>query len=365
MKKSFSEDETNSTNLSSKNVSVDATDIIPTAPIIEPPKHKCFEVLQLKRRAVKKMSDRIDVLSAIVDLSVKSYIPKSMLDDEEFHHWHCLTSAFSNKPRSWSMDKTADCMCRFDVIMDRTNAAKDQVRLRYPAAITNFLNFMKLVHNEAEVAINENLHSRRVKLGNQKGNNMLQDNVDLSKLDNDSFDTENCVVCHHKFVMPIGMDINEITQFNTKITKAHSIKMTEWNNTPFRKKGTKPRPGKGVSQHLACMCCKMTCIDNVNGAGCLKCESACRNAIAQGSEARPFFDKNFESTCMVCKCACNVIYFRHEGKKFAKQRQIEIERKNNTLSQPKLNAFFAFTKDIKTITHDYIDKGKNINDALA
>ena len=109
----------------------------------------------------------------------------------------------------------------------------------------------------------------------------------------------------------------------------------------------------------------MTCIDNVNGAGCHKCKSACRNTIAQGSKARPFFDKNFEWTCMICLCACNVIYFRHEGKKLAKQRQIEIERKNNTLSQPKLNAFFAFTKDIKTITHNYIDKGKNINDALA
>ena len=253
------------------------------------------------------MSDRIAILSAIVDLSVKTYIPPSMLEDEEFHHWHCLTSAFSNKPRSWSMEKITASMCRFDLIMNRSNAAPDKSRLRYPSVIVTFMKFMKLVHNEAEVAITENLHSSRVKLGNQKGNGKLQDNVDLTTLNNDSFDTENCVVCRHRFVMPVGMDIHEITRYNTKVSKQHSSKMLDWNNTPIKKKGVKPRPGKGVSQHLACMCCKMTCIDNINGAGCLKCETACANAIEQGSEERPFFDKNFECVCDICMCQCSVV----------------------------------------------------------
>lgn len=75
------------------------------------------------------------------------------------------------------MVKIADSMCRFDVIMDRTIAATDKLRLWYPAAIINIMKFMKLVHNEAEVAINENLYSRRVNLGNQKGNMMLQDKL--------------------------------------------------------------------------------------------------------------------------------------------------------------------------------------------
>ena len=129
-----------------------------------------------------------------------------------------LTNYCILEPRSWLMEKIAHSMCTLYLILDRTCEAPDQVRCRYPAAIANFVNFMKLVHTEADVAINENLHSSRVKLGNQKGYMMIQDSIDLSSLDNNSFDTENCVFYCHIFLMPIGMDINEITQFNAKIT---------------------------------------------------------------------------------------------------------------------------------------------------
>ena len=87
------------------------------------------------------------------------------------------------------MKKLAYSMCTLDLILDRTCKAPDQVRCRYPAGIANFMNFMKLVHNEADIAINENLHSSRVNLGNQKGHMMIQDSIDLSSLDNNSFDT--------------------------------------------------------------------------------------------------------------------------------------------------------------------------------
>ena len=87
------------------------------------------------------------------------------------------------------MENIANSMCRLDVIMQRANAAPNKVRLRLPAAIVNFLNFMLDVHNEAGFALTDNLHSSRVKLGIQKGNGKILDNTDLTILNSDSFDT--------------------------------------------------------------------------------------------------------------------------------------------------------------------------------
>ena len=57
-------------------------------------KHKCYDVLLTRRRAVRLRADRIDLLSKIIGLNVKTYIPPSMMDDEDLHHWHCTTAAF-------------------------------------------------------------------------------------------------------------------------------------------------------------------------------------------------------------------------------------------------------------------------------
>ena len=194
-------------------------------------KHKCYSVLLTQRKAVKKKGDRIDLLTAVIKLSVKTYIPPSMLEDEELHHWHCLTTAFTDKPRSWTMEKLADSVCRFNTILQRSNFAHDKLRFRYPKPITNFMSFMIEVHKEAEVALNENIQSTRVKLGTQKGCGRIQDNVDLTILHNDSFDVDNCAYCKHRFVLPIGLDINEITTYNNKVARQHSEKMRERSNT--------------------------------------------------------------------------------------------------------------------------------------
>ena len=91
-----------------------------------------------------------------------------MGDDEEFHHWHCFTSAFSQKPRRWSQKKLAESICQFDKIMERANNAVDKLRLRSPPPITKLLAYMIEVHQEAEIMLNESLQSSRVKLGGQK-----------------------------------------------------------------------------------------------------------------------------------------------------------------------------------------------------
>ena len=204
-----------------------------------------------------------------------------------------FTSAFSAKPRTWTQKKLAESICRFDKILERATHAEDKLRLRSPHPISTFLGYMIDVHQEAENCLDEKKYSSKVKLGGQKGSVKLQDNVDLTILKNDSFDVENCGYCRHCFVIPIGLDINKIHKYNMKVVKAHNGKMKEWSNTQSNKRGPRPRPVKALSQHLACMCCKMACMDNTNGLGCLKCETACKNAIERDSDVRPFFDKDF------------------------------------------------------------------------
>jgi len=190
--------------------------------------------------------------------------------------------------------------------------------------------------------LNEGLQSSNGKLGGQRNQCRIHDNIDLTELTNNSFDMENCGYCQHPFVLPIGTPINEIVKYNSKIAKSHNEKMKVYQNTPVKKRGKKPTADKAMSQHLACMCCKMACIDKTNGAGCFKCETACKKAIESGSNVRPFFDKNFQCTCEIYICECQVVYFRHEAKKLAKARRLDIETKNNKKLQPKLNTFYGF-----------------------
>ena len=161
--------------------------------------------------------------------------------------------------------------------------------MKYPPAITLFQSFMIDYFKEAEILQNENTLSSRIKLGAQKGQSRLQDNVDLTAITDKSFDIDNCAYCKHRFVIPIGMDINDLTRFNNKVQKQHLDKMIVWNNIASKKRGPKPRPNKSVSQHLAYLCCKMNCLERRDGSGCMKCESACSHAIEQGSDVRSFF----------------------------------------------------------------------------
>lgn len=83
-----------------------------------------------------------------------------------------------------------------------------------------------------------------------------------------------------------------------------------------------------MTQHLACVCVKMNCLDKKNGSGCFKCEIAYENAIEQGSDVRPYFNANFECTCHICRCECSVIYYRHEANRLARQRKVDKEKAN-------------------------------------
>ena len=109
----------------------------------------------------------------------------------------------------------------------------------------------------------------------------------------------------------------------------------------------------------------MHCNDNTNGTGCLKCSIACSNAIEQGSEGQPFFDKNFECQCHICACECFVVYFSHEAKKLSQLRRIECEKKLGSMTQPKLNSYFGFKEIITNMAEDRLEAVGSIDDALA
>ena len=47
-----------------------------------------------------------------------------------------------------------------------------------------------------------------------------------------SFDQGNCAYCKQRFVILVGLDINKITRFNSKVEMLHLEKMKTWNNIP-------------------------------------------------------------------------------------------------------------------------------------
>ena len=57
---------------------------------------------------------------------------------------------------------------------------------------------------------------------------------------NKSFDQDNCDYCKHMCIIPVGLDINEITRFNGKVKKLHLEKIKTWNNIPSKKEALNP-----------------------------------------------------------------------------------------------------------------------------
>ena len=123
------------------------------------------------------------------------------------------------------------------------------------------------VFKGAETLENDNLHSSRVKLGGQKGQSCLQDNVNMISLTDRSFDVDKCAYCKHRLFISVYLDTIQITRFNSKVQKSHEEKMKVWNGTQTKKRGIKPRPNKSISQHLAFLCCKMNCVDRCDDSG--------------------------------------------------------------------------------------------------
>ena len=60
-----------------------------------------------------------------------------------------------------------------------------------------------------------------------------------------------------------------------------------------------------------------------------------------------------------------MVYFRHEAKKLARQRQTDNEKHNETLVQPKLEPFSGFTKSLSELTKDKLYEMNDPEEAMA
>ena len=197
------------------------------------------------------------MMTNIINTRHQTYVPPPMLKSARFLHWHCKTSAFTENPRTWSMEQLAESICEFDMILQETAKCNDAFQSKPELVISVFKKFIIDVTREAEIMNDENMHSTRIKIGKQKGQNRLQDNLDMTVITNDSFDINNCAYCKHRFVLPIGLTLPDINSHNSKVAKQHLLQMKKWSNTPVKRRGVKPRPNKSISQQLACLCTKM------------------------------------------------------------------------------------------------------------
>lgn len=138
------------------------------------------------------------------------------------------------------MEQLAECMWKFDEILNRTLGVFDAPGEKYPSEIAIFKYFIITIYKEAEISVDEMLNSTQVKIDTQKVQGCIQDNLDMTTLTNASFDVDNCAYCTHRFVVPIGMDIGKLTKYNTKVGKEHLLKMKKWTNIPSKRRGVKP-----------------------------------------------------------------------------------------------------------------------------
>ena len=78
--------------------------------------------------------------------------------------------------------------------------------------------------------------------------------MQLKELFPASFYTDSCASYRHHYILPVGKELNEIHRHNKICRKEHWAKMIKWNNLPVKRKGTKPKSGRHITQQLACMC---------------------------------------------------------------------------------------------------------------
>ena len=124
------------------------------------------------------------MMTNIINTRSESYIPPSMVLSLEFLHWHCKTTAFAEKSRARSMGQLAESICDLDTIFKKASLFFDSFETKPEHVIFVFNEFIEAITKEAEVMNDENLHSSRVKLGRQKGQSRIQDNLDMTTITN-------------------------------------------------------------------------------------------------------------------------------------------------------------------------------------
>jgi len=317
----------------------------------------------VKGNKCAKKADRVKLIDDIIGLDSSTFLPSLFKDDPMVRHWYFTNTAHARNPKTWNLPILAKAICSFDDILRKSSTMVARDAKTLPEPIKAFHKFMEDVREAAILLKNQGYRERGGKIGGQKDGEYIQDKVDLTDLENTSFDVENCASCRHRFLLPVGRDIVEITWYNQQVRSQHTKAMMIWHSASRSRKASKPQAGKSITQQLACMGQKLHCLSNNTGHGCFTCEQACKNAIAAGRNDRPYFDKDFKCACPVCACECSVLYYRHQGKYLATQAQKDRDEALGQKKQPTMDAFYQFTKKIvESNNEQYEEQYEEIED---
>ena len=320
-----------------------------------PLKHPCYAILNGgRRKQLENMPFRIKLIETILELSPSLYLPSMLSNEFKIKSWTRRYTAYMKNPRKWNRAIMAQALCGFDLIMTEARAlvatSSDSL---IPPPITEFETYMNNVRAVNEIVENE--PTKKGKIGNQLAGKRIQDSIPMSEITRSKLDFSNCANCHHNFVLPIGPEQNEINHHNDEIKRVYRDKMFEYNHRSRSRKGsTKPKMGKCLSRKLACLCCRMHCLNRPDGVGCLKCEWACieQSKSRKPGEKRAHFDDNSDCKCKICACQCSVVYFRSEEKRLAEQSKRDMLEALDTKPQSKINGFFGFTNAIADLANE-------------
>ena len=105
------------------------------------PPHKCYNVLLGRRKLVRKQCDHVKIMTSIIKLPLKDYIPTSVLFDSIVLHWYRTTTTFTEKSCPWSMPQLAKYVCNFDDILIQATQVVDRIEKTPSPPIITFQSF--------------------------------------------------------------------------------------------------------------------------------------------------------------------------------------------------------------------------------
>ena len=323
--------------------------------LTSPIKHPCYAILNGgRRKQLENMPYRIKLIETILALSPSLYLPSMLSNESPIKCWTRKYMAYMKNPRKWNRAIMAQAFCEFDLIMTEARGlvatSSDSL---IPPPIVEFDSYMNNVRAITEIVENE--PTKKGKIGSQSAGKRIQDSIPMSEITRSKLDFSNCANCHHNFVLPIGPEQNEINHHNDEIKRIYRDRMFEYNHRSRSRKGaSKPKMGKCLSRKLACLCCRMHCLNRPDGVGCLKCEWACieQSKSKMPGGRRAHFDEDSDCKCNICACQCSVVYFRSEEKRMAEQSKRELLDLLDTKPQSKIDGFFGFTNAIADLANE-------------
>ena len=166
-----------------------------------------------------------------------------------------------NNPRKWNHDIMAQALCEFDLIIKEARglvATSSDVLI--PNPIKEFDTYMDNVRTVTQIMENE--PAKKGKIVNQAAGKRIQDSIVVSEVTKSKLDISNFTNCHHQYVLPIGADQNEINHYNNEVKRVYRERMFDYSHRSRSHKGpTKPKMGKYLYRKLACLCCRMHCLN--------------------------------------------------------------------------------------------------------